>query len=654
MGLFERTDWLKFAFFSFLIFALTPIGLQDQPLHFASNKPLPLEPVANTKSSPAFTYASDPRAEADQAWVRKVQSNEANYDEEIIPVPTKDDPPKPIEIVPVQDYDIPNLQAIDARESKPAPTLTITFGEKRIDVNMADEENTKPANEKPALPIIPSSVLADIQSHLDGSSQRLIDQTSTNAFPAFSIDEAKPSHNFDNLHDWPTPAETGSVLLVGESVELAALEPTHDIGASGLDVNMPIGQALKQYEANPSGAKLEEIAAPSLSSNDAPQTLGAAIEDSDGAKTPSKEDVQSDMNIEELSRQELNARVGDGQDYEMPKSDEPRIVRGRDLLEEYSYFLTDLEYDYLVDREVIMGIWGIETNFGQNFGAEPVGMALSKYLKQRPDRRKFVQDQMSALTRLASQGVIDPMKSKSSFAGALGHTQFIPTSYEKFGADGNADGKVDLWNAKDALASTANYLHKHGWEYGKPWGIEVKLPDGFFSRADVRQKQPIEFWRAQGVVPMYDDNSLPAEGSARVERYKGKDYMLFDNFYVIMTYNISRDYAFAVSALGDMVVNAGRNDVESVSLNVNNSAGGEEIRAIDTVGGDGAPSGSQAESCGTEICRIQKALKKRGLYNGAIDGSAGPQLQRAIAQWQLQNGLPVDGKITKMLSNKLR
>ncbi len=312
--------------------------------------------------------------------------------------------------------------------------------------------------------------------------------------------------------------------------------------------------------------------------------------------------------------------------HEMPRSDASLLELGQNASEDFYSFLAILEHRYGVDRDVLIGIWGIETRFGQNVGSYPIGSALRQLSARRPDRRQFASQQLRSAMRLVDKGIVDHRDLVGSYAGALGQTQFIPTSYERFGVDGNGDGKIDLWTAKDALASTANYLHAHGWKKGQGWGMAVEVPDKFYSSPEHLKKHDVDYWKEAGVKPKYDE-PWPEEGEARIERYEGGDYLLYDNYFVILTYNASREYAFSVSALGDQVFDPARPGVEEIGARFNSGA---NIRS------DGGPRKS-AGPCRSKICGLQLKLRKAGYYKGAIDGVYGPQTRKALGTYLLNN-----------------
>ncbi len=312
---------------------------------------------------------------------------------------------------------------------------------------------------------------------------------------------------------------------------------------------------------------------------------------------------------------------------EMPASQQSLLELGAERLDDYGSFISIIERYYGVDRELLMGIWGIETRYGLNVGKAPIGSALLSFAAKNPSKRSFARQQLLAATRLVNKGIVDPNDLVGSYAGALGQTQFIPSSYERFAVDGDGNGTVDLWTARDALASTANYMRAHGWHKGQPWGFAVTVPDKFYDVQANGLRQTVEYWQKLGVKPKFD-REFPQEGSARVERYRGGDYLLFDNFYSILKYNYSREYAFSVAALGDQVVHPDREGSKEIGEKFN--AGGN-IRASD------APSTKPKGPCRTKICGVQMKLKKLGYYSGEIDGVYGPVTKAALGRYIRDN-----------------
>jgi membrane-bound lytic murein transglycosylase B len=156
-----------------------------------------------------------------------------------------------------------------------------------------------------------------------------------------------------------------------------------------------------------------------------------------------------------------------------------RLDRGRAAAEQYAGVLADLERKYGVDRRAVLGVWGMETNFGSFTGNMDVIRSLAT-LAFRRYRDDFFRDELLVALKILEEGHVERRAMRGSWAGAMGQTQFMPSSFMKYAVDYDGDGAKDIWGTvPDALASTANYLASFGWEAGVPWGIEVTLPEGF-------------------------------------------------------------------------------------------------------------------------------------------------------------------------------
>ena len=248
-------------------------------------------------------------------------------------------------------------------------------------------------------------------------------------------------------------------------------------------------------------------------------------------------------------------------------------------------------------------------------------------------RRDFGEEQLIAALLILQAGDATPSQMVGSWAGAMGHTQFVPTSYLKHAVDFNGDGRRDVWSndPTDALASTANYLRANGWTRGQPWGIEVRLPEGFnYAVADQSNRRPVSDWRARGVTRL-DGAPLPDYGNAAIlapAGARGPAFAVFDNFFVIKTYNNATSYAMGVGHLGDRI------------------AGGGPIV--------GAWPRHERELSRTEKIEMQERLIARGFDTGATDGVIGPNTIAAIRQYQQSRGVTPDGFATATLLASLR
>ncbi len=209
----------------------------------------------------------------------------------------------------------------------------------------------------------------------------------------------------------------------------------------------------------------------------------------------------------------------------------------------------------------MLAIWGMETNFGKNRGSIPVIESLAT-LAYDGRRRGFAEEQLIAALRILQSGDVTPAGMRGSWAGAMGHTQFIPTSYQSYAVDFTGDGRRDVWSddPSDALASAANYLARSGWQHGQPWGIEVRVPQGFnYGSADQSNIRPVGDWRARGVTAL-DGSPLPDHGQAAIiapAGSRGPSFAVYHNFFVIKKYNNATSYAMGVGHLGDRIMGAG-------------------------------------------------------------------------------------------------
>ncbi|MNM79027.1 Membrane-bound lytic murein transglycosylase B precursor [compost metagenome] len=311
-----------------------------------------------------------------------------------------------------------------------------------------------------------------------------------------------------------------------------------------------------------------------------------------------------------------------------------RVRNGKGLLEKHAELLSQIEQRYGVDRNVLVSVWGMESNFGQFQGNKSVirSLATLAYEGRRP---AFAQAQLIAALQILQNGDIQPDAMKGSWAGAMGQTQFIPTTYNTHAVDFDGDGRRDIWNSSaDALASTAHYLQSSGWKRGEPWGFEVQLAPGFdYWLADGSQRKTVSEWLQLGL-------KLPAgvrlpTGSEQLSAalllpagYRGPAFLVLDNFRAILKYNNSSSYAMAVGLLGQ------RFD------------------------GSGYIAGSWPKDdlplSRSERVELQTLLSARNYDAGAADGIIGANTRKAIRSAQQAMGWPADGYPTHKLLDSLR
>lgn len=334
--------------------------------------------------------------------------------------------------------------------------------------------------------------------------------------------------------------------------------------------------------------------------------------------------IQKDRNQSEFTKQIW--------EYLDSAVSETRVRNGRAALRSNRRLLSEIEARYGVEAEVVVAIWGLESAYGTHRGNVPVIEALAT-LAFDGRRGRFFENQLVAALKILQAGEIAPGRMKGSWAGAMGHTQFIPTSYLSFAQDFQGDGRRDIWSEDpaDALASTAAYLQRSGWRKGQPWGVEVTLPPGFdYSLTGERIKKSPEFWAQRGVraarggvVPDHGRASILLPAGAR-----GAAFMIFDNFHVIERYNAADAYVIAVGHLSDRI------------------AGGPALKA-------GWPRGDRNLRF-SEKREMQRLLTRRGFDTQGVDGIIGPNTIQAIRRFQASQGLVPDGYASYDILRRLR
>lgn len=312
-------------------------------------------------------------------------------------------------------------------------------------------------------------------------------------------------------------------------------------------------------------------------------------------------------------------------------SDE-RVGKGRQVLRRHRDLFNRIEQAFGVEPEVIAAIWGLETGYGVVRGDTPILSALAT-LAFRGRRGAYFEDELIAALRLVQSRDCRPEDLTGSWAGALGHGQFMPSAVLEFGVDLDGDGKIRLCqdDPTDALASIANFLKKHGWHKGQPWGIEVRLPDGFdHGLAGLDQTLASKDWAAMGVITVTGD-PVPDYGAASVLLPAGAGgvaLIVLRNFHVITRYNRAMAYAIGIGHLADRLA-GGKPFVTGWP---------EEVREIDS--GD--------------ISEVQFLLSRAGFDTFGIDGMIGPNTTKAVRAYQVARGLVADGYVGPALLDALR
>jgi membrane-bound lytic murein transglycosylase B len=308
-----------------------------------------------------------------------------------------------------------------------------------------------------------------------------------------------------------------------------------------------------------------------------------------------------------------------------------RIAQGQAKLAEWAPVLARIEAAYGVDRHVLAAIWGVESTYGTVLEdptiVRPVVRALATLACGEAERPAYWRDELLGALQILDEGRVSPERMTGSWAGAMGHTQFMPTTYLQHAVDFDGDGRRDIWNSvPDALASTANYLKVSGWRPGEGWGFEVRLPEGFdYALADEVTERPISEWlrlglrRAEPLAAPDAQGGAPEAGAVLVlpTGARGPAFLLLPNFRVILRYNTALAYALSVAHLSDRL------------------RGGPAFA-------QGWPRTDRPLST-EERRQLQGHLAGRGFAVGGVDGKVGPKTRAAIRAYQASAGLVPDG-----------
>lgn len=246
-------------------------------------------------------------------------------------------------------------------------------------------------------------------------------------------------------------------------------------------------------------------------------------------------------------------------DYLAALVDDERIADGRARLAEHRDTLAAVQRRFGVDAETVVAVWGVESDYGREFGRFPLVRSLAT-LSCQGRRQTFFRGELFATLRIVQAGHVEPDLLVGSWAGAFGHTQFMPTTYERLAVDFDGDGRRDLVSSiPDALASTAHFLQKAGWRTGEPWGFEVRLPSGVDLRGEGRRtKRPLAEWAARGLrrvdgAPLVAGGLAPATpaGLLAPAGRDGPAFLVLHNFDALFSYNAAESYGLAIAHLSD-------------------------------------------------------------------------------------------------------
>jgi len=298
------------------------------------------------------------------------------------------------------------------------------------------------------------------------------------------------------------------------------------------------------------------------------------------------------------------------------------VKMGKKKLVEHKALFDHLEKQYGVPRQYLVSFWGLETVFGKHKGKMSVLNSLATLACDQRRSEFFTQELFNLFTLLESKKV-KKAQLQGSWAGAMGHMQFMPSAFLQYAVDGDNDGIVDIWQSEvDALTTAANYLNKIGWQQKERWGREVVLPENFdFSQVAFDQYYPLSHFAKLGIKKTNNSQLSGYKIDAELflpAGYQGPAFLLYPNFNVIMTWNLSKSYALSVGVLANKLL--GANGVQAFENNDKS-----EVFSVSQMKG------------------LQENLNLIGFDTGEPDGIWGPRSRNAIRLFQLKYQLIADG-----------
>jgi len=365
---------------------------------------------------------------------------------------------------------------------------------------------------------------------------------------------------------------------------------------------------------------LEELRSEARRKGISDKTLDTALLDI----VPNKRVIELDRRQPEFTQTFWN--------YLSQRVTEKKIKRGRTLLEKHRDLLNRIYLGYGIPPRYLIAFWGLETNFGQNLGSFRVIDALVT-LAYDKRRANFFRPELLDALEIIEHGHITSDEMRGSWAGAMGHMQFLPSTFIGHAVDYTGNGRKDIWDSlPDALASAASYLSNIGWQSGETWGREVHLPEEFdLTLAAINRKKTLAEWSGLG-VQRADGLPLPQadmEGSIILPQgHRGPAFLVYDNFHVIIKWNRSINYALSVGLLADCIV--GRPPIKQGQIARHKPLSRDEIK------------------------EVQQILNALGFEAGSEDGFPGPRMRAAIRAFQEKFSLPPDGYPTPELLKRLR
>ncbi len=309
-----------------------------------------------------------------------------------------------------------------------------------------------------------------------------------------------------------------------------------------------------------------------------------------------------------------------------------RVEKGQKLYKELRPILKPIEDKYGVPSNYIIAFWGMETNFGSNFGGFNVMEALTtlSYDNRRP---KFFKGELYQALKIIDTWDIDYRQMQGSWAGAMGHFQFMPSTFNAYAVDADNNGTIDIWKSfEDAAASAANYLSTIGWKKDEVWGMPISLPWNFdFSMAGRNKKKSIKEWKKIGIRTTSNKN-LPLDNKLKgaiivPEGKKGHAYLVLNNFYKIMNWNRSENYALGIGTLADYI------------------SSGKKWQKLED---------NPALRLKTDdVIKVQSFINKLGWFKLEEDGNLGSKTREAVKKLQKEAKMPQDGYPDYQLLEKI-